>query len=535
MDLKDKILKYFNESMKIKSFSNTESEQNIENYLLETIGKISYFKENITLFGKSEIQRDIKNRSNIWALLKSDVKDTVILFHHHDTVDIENFGNLKDIAFDSERLKKNLIIKSNPELNHDIKSNNWIFGRGSCDMKSALALQLAVLEEYSQKTDRKVNLLYLSVADEETYSAGMRSAVNLLIELKNKYDLNYILAIDSEPFESDSEYIKTLYLGTVGKLMPVIVTQGVVSHIKEPLKGINAASLMAKVVSELDLNEKLSETVLVNTSPLPTISYLRDLKEIYNVTTVQRAATYFSILDLTRTPEEDMNIIMEICKKSADDYFKKYIELRNKYKVDFEINNIKVLSYSELLKLCKEKKGYDYFIRNQLETTKEKFKNNMSFQDIVIDNIKECLEFYDSDNAYIIIAIAPPYYPAVNSRNIKSDISINKLTDLYNSYLKDRNFSINVEEHFMGICDISYCAIEKDEKCYEAVLNSMAISDEIYELDFNKIKELNIPGINLGPWGKDLHKNTERVYKEDMLKTIPEFLLYLLDNIDSTK
>lgn len=33
----------------------------------------------------------------------------------------------------------------------DIHSDEWIFGRGSCDMKAALALQLAVLEEYSKR------------------------------------------------------------------------------------------------------------------------------------------------------------------------------------------------------------------------------------------------------------------------------------------------------------------------------------------------------------------------------------------------
>ena len=44
-----------------------------------------------------------------------------------------------------------------------------------------------------------------------------------------------------------------------------------------------------------------------------------------------------------------------------------------------------------------------------------------------------------------------------------------------------------------------------------------------------------IPGINLGPWGKDLHQLTERVYDQDMLETIPNFLLYLLENTQSFK
>ena len=58
-----------------------------------------------------------------------------------------------------------------------------------------------------------------------------------LTDLQEKFDLNYVLAVDSEPFESEVGKEKVLHIGTVGKLMPVVVAQGVLSHMKEPLKG----------------------------------------------------------------------------------------------------------------------------------------------------------------------------------------------------------------------------------------------------------------------------------------------------------
>jgi arginine utilization protein RocB len=85
-------------------------------------------------------------------------------------------------------------------------------------------------------------LLYLSVGDEESYSRGMRGALGLLCQLKDEFDLDYVLAVDSEPFEAGSDKEKVLHIGTVGKLMPVVVAQGVLSHMKEPLKGINFMS-----------------------------------------------------------------------------------------------------------------------------------------------------------------------------------------------------------------------------------------------------------------------------------------------------
>ena len=146
-------------------------------------------------------------------------------------------------------------------------------------MKAALALQLGVLEEYSSVSTGQANLLYLSVGDEEAYSQGMRAAVGLLYDLKERFELNYILAIDSEPFEGTSESEKVLHVGTVGKLMPLIVTQGLLSHMKEPLKGVNAISLLAKIVEKIDLNPLLSDAAYGEQSPLPSWSSMRDLKE----------------------------------------------------------------------------------------------------------------------------------------------------------------------------------------------------------------------------------------------------------------
>ena len=95
-------------------------------------------------------------------------------------------------------------------------------------MKAALALQLGVLEAYaSDPAGGQVNLLYLSVGDEESYSRGMRGALGLLCQLKDEFDLDYVLAVDSEPFEAGSDKEKVLHIGTVGKLMPVVVAQGV--------------------------------------------------------------------------------------------------------------------------------------------------------------------------------------------------------------------------------------------------------------------------------------------------------------------
>lgn len=95
----------------------------------------------------------------------------------------------------------------------------------------------------------------------------MRGALGLLTDLQEKFDLNYVLAVDSEPFESEVGKEKILHIGTVGKLMPVVVAQGVLSHMKEPLKGINALSLLVAIASQLDLHPDLADQALGEMSP----------------------------------------------------------------------------------------------------------------------------------------------------------------------------------------------------------------------------------------------------------------------------
>ncbi len=536
--MKNRIQDIFDKSMAIESFTHTSSERNIENFLNHYIGSLLYFQEHSDYFGTYQIPDDIYQRSVNWALVKGHCADTVILFHHHDTVDIEDFGNLKEFAFDNVALKKALASASlGQDVLDDIAANEWQFGRGSCDMKAALALQLGVVAEYASKAEGEVNLLYLSVGDEESYSQGMRAAVGLLANLKKKFHLNYILAIDSEPFESPSAQEKVLHVGTVGKMMPVVVTQGILSHMKEPLKGINAVSLLAKVVEKIDLNPLLSDSIYGEQAPLPSWSYMRDLKENYDVSTVLRAAGYFSVLYLDKSPKELMTTIQQLCQEAIDEFYERYQALQVIYKEDKKVTKPHVLTYEELIQLCQKKAGFEEFMHKANQSAHEAFQAGSSYQEITIATVQKVLDFYDKKEAFVVLAIAPPYYPSMNCRHLKNSVvDIEKLIAFYRDYLVEQGASrLKVEEFFMGICDISYCALEKSVEEYQKIIESMAVPEHLYSIDFEKIQDINVPGINLGPWGKDLHQLTERVYEKDMLETIPQFLLYLLEHIDSIK
>src|SRR5699024_11588812 len=78
------------------------------------------------------------------------------------------------------------------EVQKDIISGEYLFGRGTMDMKMGLALHIHLLEK-AVRERWPVNLLLLTVPDEEVDSAGMRAAVENLDGIKKKHRLDISL------------------------------------------------------------------------------------------------------------------------------------------------------------------------------------------------------------------------------------------------------------------------------------------------------------------------------------------------------
>ena len=120
----------------------------------------------------------------------------------------------------------------------------------------------------------------------------------------------------------------------------------------------------------------------------------------------------------------------------------------------------------------------------------------------------------------------PPYYPNVS--NIYFDgiaPSARDMSERLNVYTEEMYGQQYTKEYFYtGICDLSYINIDDPKKQRDSVAGSMPLFGEYYDIPFEAIKEISMAGINIGPWGKDFHKLTERVYKEDLYERTPHIL-----------
>ncbi len=527
--MQNNIYTILEELINIQSDTNTHLEKDIERYLLDHISQMPWFKDHPT-FGLEALSHDDLERGIVWALLKGNGPNTIILLNHHDAVDIDVYGNLKEVAFDSDALKASLKnLKLDDETHHDLEDSNWMFGRGTADMKAGIAIHLHLLEMYASK-NLKGNILFISVPDEENLSQGMRHGSQLLHQLSNTYDLNYELLINSEPHERTNNQF-TIYDSSVGKNMAAIYVQGIKSHIGKIYDGLNPTLLLSNIVQKTELNPMFSDSVLGDQSPPPSWSYVRDFKASYDASVPEAAGGYLSFLTLESTPIDILSHLKEICSDAMTEmveHKKRTYETIYKKNYDKVHHVPQVKLYQDLLHDATQKNRQA--TEQSLRECKMYIKDELKAKRLTIPEsnfilIRSLLDIVTYSEPTAVVALSPPFYPHISTETAHQSV-MNTVKDI----LKEDE--IDFQHYFMGISDLSYTGLQNADKITPYVAPNMPLWDEdFYTIDFSSLKKLSIPSIILGPWGKDLHKMTERVYVPDLVENTHLLISKLIDQL----
>ncbi|WP_324824628.1 M20/M25/M40 family metallo-hydrolase [Sinanaerobacter sp. ZZT-01] len=531
MHKKNKILDLLLELIQVPSITDTSGESRVEALILSKLQQNSKLLQDNS-FGLEAISNDPHNRSIVWGLLKGEGEGTVILLNHHDVVDCLDYGSLQSLAFDPEPLKAALKKQNlSPEVKRDLENENWLFGRGTADMKGGLAIQLSLLDTFAQKDHFKGNILFLSVPDEETLSLGMRESVRLLEKLSEKYHLLYQLLINSEPHERKNENL-TIYDGSVGKAMAVVYVQGKKAHIGKAFEGLNPVAILSRIVLDTELNSNLSDSKLGEMSIPPSWSFSRDFKRNYDASIPGAAGGYLSFLTLESTPKKILHILKSVSEKA---FLESVRHLQSEYLKNYPSSiqhpeyPVHIKFYEELLQdamtanpdqtKCTLENSY-MEIRSLLNEKK------VSIPESNFIIIERLLEVASYNTPTIVIALSPPFYPHITSAcddnydHFKANLE--KTLEQYNP---------EIEHYFMGISDLSYAGLQNEEEIVPFVAPNMPLwHDDFYKIPFESLKKLSMPTIILGPWGKDLHQKTERIYIPDLIETIPSCIELLILN-----
>ncbi|MBU9714726.1 M20/M25/M40 family metallo-hydrolase [Evansella tamaricis] len=508
------------------SVTGSEEEVGIVEFVDHELRSLPYFQDN---GDHIQTYHTEDGRKFVTSLVKStkNTDKTVIVSGHLDVVDVEDYGDWKHLAFRPREFTKqmeeqyDLLPKA---VQNDLNSGEWLFGRGVMDMKAGIALCMSLVEAAAYG-EFDGNILFLGVPDEEVNSTGMRAAVPVLLELKEKYHLKYELVWNTEPmfakFPGDDHLY--VYQGSLGKMLPGFYCMGEEAHVAEPFSGLNGNFMASYITRLIELNPDLSETVENEKTPPPSNLLQKDLKVDYSVQIPHKAVSVFNLFTMKKSSEEITNQLLHLAKKAAEqitiEYRAKEAAFVDSPGYSVKERKITVLSYQELWEYALKKVGNEELNRrlSRVLATVSGDDREKSYQ-IVNEISTICKELAPM----IVLYYSPPYYPAVCSASNELIKGLSEeLEKLTNEVMKEE---LTVIKYFPGLSDLSYLSLTEGTSGLSPLTKSMPLWEISYDIPLEEIEELNVAVMNFGPVGKDPHRWTERLNISKSFTDIPKIV-----------
>ncbi|PAQ15766.1 peptidase M20 [Bacillaceae bacterium SAOS 7] len=535
LNLQDQVEKLTRSLVAIPSVNGSEEgEVVVADAILDILRSYPYFQENPALVWEQTAIDDALNRKNVFAFVKGGVntKQTIIYHAHIDTVGIEDFGALRQHAFDPDALQSFFSeFDQDKDVQADARSGEWMFGRGSVDMQSGAAVHLANLLYFSDhREELPGNILVMFNPDEESQHAGIKSAVFELERLKQDWDLEYVAAINDDFItpQYDGDNTRYIYTGAAGKILPSFYIYGREAHVGDTLQGVDPNFIAAELTRRIHNNVELCENIQDEMVLPPTCLFQRDNKFTYNVQTATSSYLYFNYF-LYRDSAADVmrklqNVAADACEEISHYLSKQYEEYLQRTGLPRKQLNwdIEVVSLEEYSKELKQRGiDVDKVCAEVVEEHKMLDLRMVSFKIVEVLN-----ELDPIKKPRVIMFFAPPYLPHnfLREDDQAEQAILKTIKDVLTEAEKESGETFAVKKFFPYLADGSYLSIHETNEELQSLLNNLPNLGRLYTLPVEEIRRLNIPSINMGVYGKDGHKWTERVYKPYSFGVLPKLI-----------
>ncbi|MFJ1628289.1 M20/M25/M40 family metallo-hydrolase [Marinilactibacillus psychrotolerans] len=520
-----------------RSVTETIEEQLVTEKVAHFFQGLDYYKEHpedlITVLAPD----DPWGRKSVISILRGKKdpsnKKTVILIGHTDTVGISDYGELKDFAHLPYELTEKLRDRKEqlpPEVQADLDSGDYLFGRGIFDMKAGNAIIMSLMEEIEKDLENfSGNIIYCAVCDEEANSIGMRSCVPKLVELREKNQFKYTALINTDYMTSEypGDLNKYVYVGTVGKLMPSFYVVGKETHVGEAFKGLDPNQIIAELTKRINLNTDLCDVVEGEVTLPPMSLKQQDLKPEYSVQTVKTAHAFYNFATHYSTPDMVLEKMRGVATsafaevlKNINDQYAKYCALteRSYESIPFKVS---VMTYNELYAAVREEKGKE--LDELLETNRQKWLMDESIddRDYALKEVEWLQMMWTNQEPVIIVYFTPPYYPHiyVEGKTNQEKQLLEAVKEAVDT--TETDYQLVYKKFFPYISDLSYAAAPKEVDAVEALKQNMPGFGVKYSLPLEDMQKLQLPVVDIGPFGKDSHKFTERLEKNYSFNVAP--------------
>ncbi|ABW17755.1 M20/M25/M40 family metallo-hydrolase [Alkaliphilus oremlandii] len=536
-DLSSKIKNLTIELTEVPSVVGFKEEIHVVEKIHEKFQEMKYFKNNPEQLRYIDVINDVHNRKSVLAIVKGkkgNSNKTVVLIGHTDTVGISDYGDIKEYATKPLELKERLRnVLLTEEALKDLESGEYLFGRGIFDMKCGVAILMSIVESLSDDVENlEGNLVFAAVCDEEGNSGGMLSVVPELVRLKREEGFDYQALVDTDYMApryegDDSRYV---YVGTVGKIMPSFYIVGSEAHGGDPFKGLDPNHISSAIIEEIDFNTKYCDSAEGEVTVPPISLRQQDLKPEYSVQTPRTSYLYFNFGTHSSTPNEIMEKIIDGSTlafqkvvNSLNEEYRKYCQY-NQFPYTELPWEPRVLPYEELYQRVKAEKGEQ--VDKVIEDLNKKILLDKEVDERVyaLKMVEAVHNMWSDKNPVVVTYFSPPYYPHIY---VKGETPLEKkLLEVVNSVVgnTESKYDIKMKKFYPYISDLSYGAAPREENAIESLKNNMPGFGVKYELPIEDMQDLNLPVVNIGPFGKDAHKFTERLEEDYSFKVAPKLV-----------
>ena len=522
-----------------ESITQSKGERAVAQYVHSLLSANPYFQANPDYLKLLPLPAE-NEPAVVAALVRGKGEQTIMLLSHHDVVGVEDYGVYKDLAFRAEELTA--ALRQNPQVlpeaaRTDLESGEWLFGRGVMDMLYGLAIQIALIEKMAANPEALPgNLLLVTVPDEENNSLGMRHAVELLRDMQVEHGLEFTAALNSEShgIVDEGHVIQT---GTDGKIMPLVYCFGKETHAGTIYSGLNAHLLMAEVTRRLELNPDFFDSAAGEVSFPPTLLLGGDLKQRYNVSTPTVAWGFFNVFTLAASPKVMMEKLQTLCEEAMVAALDKHRQSVKAWEATAgkTLNMVEwqpqVLTFAELWGQAYAAHGEE-LVKSIDSLTERLQASGTDLQRLTLELIHETHRHCPNREPKIVIALAPPYYPHIrNRRETDKELHVMHAVGELQRYAEELSVSLNHEEFYLGISDSSYVMLQDASEVVEIIKQNCPTWGSAYHLPLDAVNMINAPTVNMGAFGRDIHKFTERIHVPFAKDILPQLLEKLVASL----
>ena len=523
--------------IRIPSVNGTPEESAFPDHLRQLLLELPAFAAGDRLQLRA-IPGDPHRRRNLFALA-GEGGPTVILSGHYDVVSTRSYGALEPLACDPTALlpalRETLRRESggDPLAERDLETDDWVVGRGALDMKSGLACGIAVLERWAE-AGRPGSLLLVATPDEEGTSAGMRAAIPQIVELCSAWDLQPVAALNLDVTDDhgDGSDGRAVFLGSVGKLLPFVHLVGRETHAGAPPLGLNAALMAAEVTRRVELSPELVDETDGEVDPPPVALHQTDSRQGYDVTTPRTAWCYYNLLRHAGSAgalfERFLGVVREAVDAAAELTQKRgALHLRRSGDAPPPRWRPRVLTFAELRALAGaaaadaegagQDSGQDSARHSAPDATDLPERARR-----VTEALWEAAGL--AGPAAVVGCAGVPYAPVLVGDGTKRERRLVTAVERQARAVGQLTGQpIRLRAFFPGISDMSFFA--DGERAGDDVIaaNTPGWGHAI-RIDREAAGRLQLPIVNIGPWGRDYHQRWERVFAPYAFRVVPELL-----------